>query len=341
VFPAYGDKAGFGCDYSTASHDILTHTKDNDGFTGYFAFRVLGASQDGRAVIEFAREWLSKPNPTLRQVFQPLLEDDHREEDQEGKYERKFGELTKMRVNAIAKRVSTQTAALRTLCDNAEALTATETKLRFLIIGLCLWLFRYLIEESLELAKEPSAILADVTGDARSRMRAQSRWSYSRLRESLITHFSVFAEEGRFGECADEWSYVEKEQNGRPEFDEFYRELALRSGLAQPRASRIPAKHFEPQPDTLRVLVLSVLPLKDGLLPLSELLQRLYQTWGLVFGGRPEDPDLLGELGYVGLDQDRDLTPNTRALVTLLTDLGLATRFSDGVVMCHSDPRFL
>jgi hypothetical protein len=184
-------------------------------------------------------------------------------------------------------------------------------------------------------------ILADVSGESRTRIRGQSRWSYSRLREELIVRFAGFAQEGRFDNCADAWDYILKEKGGRPEFDEFYRELALRSGLAQPRASRVPAKHFEPQPDTLRVLVLSALPFTEGILPLSELLQRLYEIWGLVFGGRPEDADLLGRLGYVGLDQDRDLTPNTTALIGLLSDLGLATRFSDGVVMCHSDPRFL
>ncbi len=129
-------------------------------------------------------------------------------------------------------------------------------------------------------------------------------------------------------------------RQGRPKFEEFYRELALRSGLAQPRASRVPAKHFEPQPDTLRVLALSVLPVADGFLPLPKLLDRLYAVWGLVFGGRPQDAELLGQLGYVGLDQDRDLTPNATALIELLSDLGLATQFSDGLVMCHSKPRF-
>ena len=100
---------------------------------------------------------------------------------------------------------------------------------------------------------------------------------------------------------------------------------------------RVPAKHFEPQPDTLRVLVLSVLPLEEDLIPITELLERLYATWRLVYGGRNDDVGLLGDLGY-SLDQDHDLTPNHEALVTFLVELGLATRFSDGLVMCHSKP---
>lgn len=340
VFPAYAEKAGFGCDYSTAAHDILTRTKDNDGFSGYFAHSVLDTTEDGRFVLEFAKRCLNAPSPTLRQVFQPLLEAEHTEEDSASRYEARFGELDNKRVKNIAKRMAKQTSALRTLCDNADSLAATETKLRFLIIGLCLWLFRYLIEESVGTSDEAIALLTDVTGDSRSRMRAQSRWSYARLREALIAGFASFAKDGRFDQCAEAWKYVEDEQQGRPKFEEFYRELALRSGLAQPRASRVPAKHFEPQPDTLRVLVLSVLPVADGFLPLAKLLDRLFDVWGLVFGGRSQDADLLGQLGYVGLDQDRDLTPNATALIELLSDLGLATRFSDGLAMCHSQPRF-
>lgn len=340
VFPAYADKAGFGCDYSTASHDVLTRTKDNDGFAGLFVCTVLEESADGRFVLAFAKRALMTPNPTLRQVFQPILENEERPEDSIGRYEAKFGELAAKRIKSIAKKMAKQTSALKMLCENADALVATETKLRFLIIGLCLWLLRYLIEEALEGSIQTVALLADVTGHTTSHMRGQSRWSYSRLREALIAGFADFAKAGRFDDCEDAWTYIENEQQGRPRFEEFYRELCLRSGIAQPRANRVPAKHFEPQPDTLRVLVLSTIGQNEGHVGLPDLLERLYTTWGLVFGGRPEDADFLGDLGYVGLDQDRDLAPNTDALTSFLIELGLATRFSDGLVMCHSQPRF-
>ena len=137
VYPAYTGKSGFGCDYSTASHDILTRTKDNDGFAGYFVRSVLGVTDDGRFILDFAKECLDAPNPTLREVFQPLLEAEHKEEDSGGRYEALFGELDAKRVKNIAKRMSKQTSAIRTLCENSNTLAATETKLRFLIIGLC------------------------------------------------------------------------------------------------------------------------------------------------------------------------------------------------------------
>jgi hypothetical protein len=340
TYPIYNEKPGFGCDYSTAAHDMLTRFSDNDGGAGFFAYSVLDVTDDGRFVLEFARRCLNTPNPTWRQVFQPLLETDYTEEVSANRYEAKFGPLDDKRVKNVAKRIAKQTAALRTLCENADILAATETKLRFLIIGLCLWLFHYLIVESVGKSGEAIALLADVSGDSRSRMRSQSRWSYARLRETLLTGFSAFADDGRFDECAEAWDYVKNKQNGRPKFEEFYRELALRSGLAQPRANRVPAKHFEPQPDTLRVLVLSVVPVTGEFFPLAQLLDRLYDIWALVFGGRPQDAEMLCRLGYVGLDQGRDLSPNAKALIELLSDLGLATRFSDGLVMCHSQPRF-
>jgi len=341
VFPAYAEKSGFGCDYSTATKDMLTRTKDTDGFSGFFVFSILDSTDDGRFILDFTRSCLSASNPTLGQVFQPLLDAEHAEEDSVSKYEDHFGQLDAKRVKGIARRAVKQTKALRTLCENVTSLAATETKLRFIVIGLCLWLFRYLIEESASGTDgtEPLAILTDVCQDSRSRLRAQSRSSYSRLGEVLIEGFSGFADKGRFDKCVDQWDHIKNEEQGRPKFEEFYRELALRSGLAQPRASRVQAKHFEPQPDTLRVLVMSVLAVSDELAPLSHLLDRLYDVWGLVFGGRPQDADLLRRLCYDALDQDRDLTPNVTSLVELLSDLGLATRFSDGLVMCHSQPR--
>jgi hypothetical protein len=233
-----------------------------------------------------------------------------------------------------------QTAALKTLCENAEVLFAPETKLRALIIGLCIWLFRYVIEEGLGRDDEKCVLLVDYLGSTVSRMRFQSRWSYARLREAISASFRRFNDEGRFQDCAEAWQYVEDKRGGRPEFAEFYGTIALRSGLAQPRASRVAAKHFELQPDTLRIVLLSVLHDEEGLVSISVVLQRLYETWNIVFGGRSGDVELLNRLGYRDLDQDHDLTPNFNAFVDMLSELGLATRYSDGLVMCHSRARY-
>jgi hypothetical protein len=339
VFPVYSKKPGFGSDYSTASDAMLTSTKDNDGFTGHFVRTILDESPEGKAVLTFARTWMQQHQAPLRQIYQPLLSEDYDEVDSEERYSGKLGELDSKRRKQVAKMMSAQTKALLNLCTNTDSLAASETRLRFLIIGLCVWLFRYLLNEAFSVTQEQFVMFADTCGDRGSRVREQSRWSYARLREALIGVFAAFADSGRFEDCENAWIYMCEHMDGRPDLEQFYGTIALRSGLSQPRGNAIP-KHFEPQPDTLRVLVLSVLPSSEGMIPITELLIRLFDTWGLVFGGRPEDAELLGSLGYTGLDQDRDLTPNVEALISLLAELGLATRFSDGLVMCHSRPQF-
>jgi hypothetical protein len=341
VYAAYAEKGGFGCDYTTAAADVLTRLKDNDGFSGFFVFSVLNQTSNGKSVLDFAKTWLSQPNSTWRQIIAPLLDNDFSDEDSAVRYENKrLGVLDNKRLRQIAKRMSVQTGALEKLCQNADVLTASESKLRVLVIGLCLWLFRYLINEGVEDPAINGIVLIDMLGDSSSKMRAQSRWSFARLREELIEGFSRFQSKGRFENCEEAWVYVQKQMGGRPKFEEFYRELALRGGWAQPRASRIAAKHFELQPETLRVAVMSVLTAEEGMTPITNLLDRLFANWGFCFGGRPDDGIALAELGYTGLDQDQDLTPNTEALITLLYDLGLAMRFSDGLVMCHVKESF-
>lgn len=341
VYPAYTGKAGFGCDYTGSSADVLTKTKDNDGFSGFFIFSVLDQTSEGKEVLETARNWLALNDSTWRSVMEPLLEATAVEEDTEVRYETKgFGEISSKRLKRVARKMALQTDALRTLCLNAEQLMASETKLRVLIVGLCLWLFRYLIIEGFQKPQATGVALVDMLGDSSSKMRSQSRWSFARLREGLVEAFTQFENQGRFQDCEDAWKHVQSQLGGRPKFEEFYRELTLRGGLAQPRSSRIAAKHFELQPETLRVIVMSVLSIETGMIPITELLDTMFQTWGFCFGGRPNDGSVLSALGYTGLDQDQDLTPNMEALICLLSDLGLATRFSDGLVMCHAKDAF-
>lgn len=341
VYPSYTGKAGFGCDYTSASGDVLTRTKDNDGFTGYFVYTVLNQSSAGQEILDTVRTWLGQDASTWRLAVQPLLEANRLEEDPQSRYEAKgFGDLDSRRLRRISKKMELQTLAVNQLCEGADQLMASETKLRVIIIGLCMWLFRYLVLEGLETPFVSGTLLVDMLGDSSSKMRAQSRWSFSRVREGLIDAFSRFESSGRFEGSEEAWSYIQRQLASRPKFEEFYRELGLRSGMAQPRANRISAKHFELQPETLRAAVMSVVTIDDGSVPITELLDRLFNTWGLCFGGRPLDDALLAKLGYTGLDQDQDLTPNTEALTTLLAELGLATRLSDGVVMCHAKDRF-
>ena len=334
VFPAFAEKAGFGCNYSICSQKFIGDFKDNDGFAGHFTHKILEATPDGRRIIELATEWLTASTSTLHRAFQPLL-DAADEQEWENRYDARFGTLEQDRVQRISRLMADKTKAVRLVCENSRLAFSTETSARNLIVALCIWLFDYLLIESVADESKP-LLVTDFSGDAHSRMRAQSRWSYARLREEILESFHRFDAAGRFADLDD----AGEQKKNSLKAQQLFGTLALRSGIAQPRASRVTAKHFEPQPDTLRVLVMSVLSVEDGMIPETELAERLFRVWGLCFGARSDDAAHLADAGFTGLDQDHDLTPNAEAFVGLLCELGLATRFSDGLVMAHSRPSF-
>ena len=115
-------------------------------------------------------------------------------------------------------------------------------------------------------------------------MREQSRWSYTRFRESVIERFVRLAETDAFADCQDAWEWVQSELDGRPKVEEFFRELLIRNGLAQPRGGSVNSKHIELQPDTLAMLTLSVIGQDEGPVPLPEFFERMSADWGLCFG---------------------------------------------------------
>ena len=335
----FGKKAGFGSDYSISSADLITRFKDNDGFSGHFVKIVLQRSADGRKILEAVLNWLQQDRSVGRALLSPLIDEEAIEENLEEKAIAHLGVITIDRRDAIASLMQKETTAIARVCENANGMTL-ETKLRFVVIALGCWLAAYLRKTACTGLNESLLLLADMSNGQSQKMREQSRWSYSRFREALSVCFQNLADRGDFSECEAEWEWVLENQEGKPKIEEFYREILIRNGLAQPRASRIAAKHFELQPDTLHVLTLSALARKEGLVALPEFLDRLFEIWAICFGGRSLDPDLLAQSGYTGLDRDRDLTPNTEGLVALLIDLGLATRYSDGIVMCHCTPNF-
>jgi hypothetical protein len=108
-------------------------------------------------------------------------------------------------------------------------------------------------------------------------------------------------------------------------------------GYAQPRASNIPDKHLELQPDTLRVLMLSVLPDDPpDVVQFDEVCSRLAATWRVIVGGNGDDFSVLRKLGFFGLDEE-DLRTNARNLAERLKSLNLAVEPSDGLVLCSTN----
>ena len=48
------------------------------------------------------------------------------------------------------------------------------------------------------------------------------------------------------------------------DIERHFQDLVFRVGLAQPRSANVRAKHYEPQSDTVRMFVLSLLSLDEG-----------------------------------------------------------------------------
>lgn len=338
VYPVFAPYSGFGNDYSLVSSRFLTNHKRNDGFAGLFVSSVLRQSDAGKRVLKSALDWLESDRSAVHRLFRPLLddEDDSVSCDEKEKHETQFGELTSARLKRISRMMADQTSALERLCGNLDRLVASETRLRGLTIALLVWLFHYLIREGRTRASPPPMLLMDFLGHPQSRLRSQSRWCFIRNTEVLLQSFDRFKTEGRFDEFESEYETL----SAKPKFPllhEIFRELGLRSGLAQPRANNVP-KHFELQPDTLRVLVLSIIP-HGAIQPLSELAKQLSSIWGIVVGANADDSAHLAANGYAGLDQSDDLTPNVEAFVRLLKELGLAISPADGLILCstHSE----
>ena len=184
-------------------------------------------------------------------------------------------------------------------------------------------------------------MLFDFTGERNGRIRTQSQACYARLRETVRRSYSEFAAAGRFDpDPVTEGLFSPKT---RPEDTDFrfleshFHELALRMGYIQPRGSRVPQKHFELQPDTLRVLMLSILDADAGsAVDLDEACEQLRDTWRVVVGALGTDLESLRDQGYFGFDEV-DLRHNTAAFSRHLKSLNMAFEPSDGLVLCSTD----
>lgn len=116
----------------------------------------------------------------------------------------------------------------------------------------------------------------------------------------------------------------------------FVRDLGIRCGLVKPRATSQKSKYISLHADTIEVLVLTLIEHDEveGV-TLDEFAERLWDTFGLIFGGLnegAEDFNILSKLGIYDANQD-DLNRNNDMFVARLVSLGLAKEYSDGLVL--------
>ena len=343
AFPPYRPK---GNDYTFISPRMLTTANRTDGFAGFFVFTILEQTKSGMAVLKVGHELAKEPQGALEQFIEPLRNDENPEtRDLQEDYERDFGELDQARINEISGNMQAETDALKCLCANMQGYSHYK-KIRYYVLGLLAWLMSYMLKTASQTQSKTSLMFFDFTGKKGGRIRSQSQACYARLRETVRRSYIEFADAGRFDPNPfDEGLFNPRVRNSRtrPEDTDFkflethFSDLALRMGYIQPRASQVPQKHFELQPDTLRVLMLSVL---DGdaqnAITLDKVCERLKETWHIVMGGLSKDIKTLRSQHYFGFDEE-DLQKNTTAFSRHLQKLNMAFEPSDGLVLCSRD----
>lgn len=343
MYPAFRPYRPKGNDYTFISPRVLTTANRTDGYAGYFVATVLAATSAGREVLTFARAVSAGSPGALERFVNPLLPHGEGEPGEPAglaeTYESRYGELTPARIGRVAGEMRAQTDALVRLCVNLDDF-GPYRRIRYLVIGLLAWLMGHLLRTAAVRTADP-LLLFDFLGQKDGPVRSQSQTCYARLRETVRSAYRDLAAAGRFS--ADPVAERVFARRNREEDDDFrfleqhFGDLALRMGYAQPRASRVPQKHFELQPDTLRTLMLSVLDREAaGAIAFEDVCARLKDTWNVVVGGAATDPETLRKQGYFGFDE-ADLQRNAVAFADRLKGLNLAVEPSDGLVLCSRD----
>ena len=340
MYPAFRPYSPKGNDYTFISPRVLTNANRTDGFSGLFVFTVLNATASGRHVLDAGRELAEEPPGTLERLVEPLLVNEEPETLQlQERYERDFGVLDPARITTIATDMQVETEALKHLCDNMKGYSHYK-KTRYYILGLLAWLMSYILKTSSPGESKTPLLFFDFMGKG-GQIRSQSQTCYTRIREIVRGSYSEFSTSGQFD--PDPVTAGIFSPKDRPEDTDFtflaehFSDLALRMGYAQPRASNVSRKHFDLHPDTLRVLMLSILDVDAGnTITLDDVCQRLDETWSIVVGALGGDFETLRKKDYSGFDEE-DLRQNTTAFSRRLKSLNMAFEPSDGLVLCSTD----
>ena len=339
MYPAFSPFRPKGNDYTFVSPRVLTKENRTDGYAGYFLTKVLQATDSGNNVLDFARTVANESQGTLERLVNPLLDDSAERSGLPEKYEREYGKLSTTRLSQIATQMHTQTAALQHLCQNLDDCSHYR-RIRYLVIGLLAWLTSYLLKTASVNSANP-ILLFDFVGEREGPIRSQSRTCYARVRESVRLAYRALANADKFSfDPFAEKLFVPRNRDDGNDFrflEEHFGDLVLRIGYAQPRASSVAQKHFETQPDTLRVLMLSILDHDAAsAITFDEVCTKLRNTWNFVIGGSTVDSRTLHEQGYFGFDE-ADLQRNAGAFAERLKSLNLAVEPSDGLILCSRD----
>lgn len=327
---AFAPYSTFGADYSAPSARYISNSSKNHGHSGSFVLTIFEATAEGRDALDAVRRLLDAAPPPLAALGTPLLDED--DEEWSDRHDELYGVIDPARTTFVATMMHDCTVAIGRLAHNLER-QRSNYALRYVVLGLCCWLFAYMMRQSCD---QPLLLIDSLQGD-NPRIRAQSRATYARALDFFSASYDrAVATPGSGGVAETDWNIFAASAESRQILDEHFRDLAVRIGIAQPRSGTAKHKHIELQADTLRVLAFSLLG--DGqVLTMPEFAAKLQATWSLIVGADPQDGDLLRSHRFGLLDRDDDLRPNAAAFEALLIRLGLAVEPSDGLTLVAID----
>ena len=323
----YAPYSTFGFDFSTPSAEYLANKSKNHGHAGAFVWAVLNTTDIGREVIGNAERVICGSDPPAAALGRPLIPE--HDEEMPPTTSLLPSSMDEPKLEKVAAAMNEQTKAVHALTASLAARQGAYA-LRHLVMGAGCWLLLYLLKHA---AGERVIVFPDYTEGRSSRVRHQARSCYARHLSgfgSLVARLGG----GTPASGADSedvlWNALGAQLTR--DLEEHLNDISLRLGWIQPRASAVRVKHYEIVPDTLRVLLLSILP-ADEVLTMEEVATRLFESWRICLGVRPTDHGTLREHGYVPLDEDADLRQNRAGFKRLAIALGLAEEPSDGLVL--------
>jgi hypothetical protein len=323
AFPPYKT---FGADYSAPSLSYVTSLSKNHGYSGSFVTSIFEASEEGRATLAAIRRLFDLPAPPLAAFGAPLL--DAEDDDWLDQHDNLYGPLEPAMAAGISAMMLDCTQAVGRLARNLERL-GSNYALRYLVIGLCSWLFTYLMRQS----GEQPLLLIDALQGTNLRIRSQSRATYARQLDRFAASYDRAYAGGERGAVeSEDWAVFAESADSRQMLDDHFRDLGVRIGVVQPRSAVAKHKHIELQADTVRALALSLLE-EDDVLTMPVFADRLLSTWCQCVGAGSEDSQLLRQARFGPLDRDDDLRPNAVNFERFLVRLGLAVEPSDGLTL--------
>ncbi|MBK5971108.1 MULTISPECIES: hypothetical protein [Thiorhodovibrio] len=324
---AFSPHSTHGVDYSTPSLCYLANQSKNHGYAGAFIVIVLQQSDAGRDFLAIAADIVNQSETSASFVGNPLVENEEQTLDSD--LSELCGEPPLSFLASVSDLMLPQTEVLKTLAEHLKK-SRSIYALRNLMLGIGSWLLAYQVRHIP--GCEESILFCDFAGDTKPRLRVQSAACYSR-------HLGLFGRSLKFWMDqpesrvldADIGVYELAATSVTKHLEEHFRDFSVQIGWAQPRSGGS-QKYFRPQPDTMRVLLMSVI--EDGeICTIDEVAERLAYRWRLVFGLLPSDHSVLRKHGYSPLDEDADLRANREAFKNLAISLGLAWEPSDGLVL--------